>query len=66
MAKNKTQETDKSVYQFLDEFINDEAKREDSKILINLMSEVSGYDAKMWPSIVGFGSYHYVYESGRR
>jgi hypothetical protein len=48
MAKNKTQETDKSVYQFLDEFINDEAKREDSKILINLMSEVSGYDAKMW------------------
>ncbi|MDI9867748.1 DUF1801 domain-containing protein [Flectobacillus roseus] len=66
MAKNKTQETDQSVYQFLDEFINDEAKREDSKILINLMSDVSGYDAKMWgPSIVGFGSYHYVYESGR-
>lgn len=66
MAKNKTQETDKSVYQFLDEFINDEAKREDSKILINLMSDVSGYDAKMWgASIVGFGSYHYVYESGR-
>ena len=66
MAKNKTQETDKSVYQFLDEFINDEAKREDSKILINLMSELSGYDAKMWgPSIIGFGAYHYIYESGR-
>jgi hypothetical protein len=47
MAKNKTQETEKSVYQFLDEFVDNETKREESKILINLMSKVSGYRAKM-------------------
>ncbi len=66
MAKNKTQETEKSVYQFLDEFVDTETKREESKILINLMSEVSGFEAKMWgPSIIGFGTYHYIYDSGR-
>ncbi len=66
MAKNKTLETEKSVSEFLDEFVANETKREESKILIDLMSKVSGYEAKMWgPSIIGFGSYHYVYDSGR-
>lgn len=66
MAKNKTQGTEKSVYQFLDEFVDTETKREESKILINLMKEVSGFEAKMWgPSIIGFGTYHYRYDSGR-
>lgn len=40
-------------------------KREDSFKLLDLFSETSGYEAKMWgPSIIGFGSYHYKYASG--
>ncbi|MCC3372451.1 DUF1801 domain-containing protein [Cohnella sp. REN36] len=40
-------------------------KREDAYRLLDLFTETTGYPAKMWgPSIVGFGSYHYKYESG--
>jgi hypothetical protein len=65
MAKNKTTETESSV----DDFINnvaDETKRNDCFELIKLISKQTALEAKMWgPSIVGFGSYHYKYESGR-
>jgi hypothetical protein len=67
MAKstNKTTETTASVTSFIDA-VADETKRDDSRRLITIMKEVTGYDAKMWgPGIVGFGSYHYKYESGR-
>ena len=64
MAKNKTTKTEKSVDEFINA-INDETKRKDSFQIIKLMQSQTGYDAKMWgPSIVGFGSYHYKYESG--
>ena len=65
MAKNKTTETEVSVYDFIDDFVDNDQKKEDSHQLIKLMSEWSGFEAKMWgPSIIGFGSYHYKYESG--
>ena len=67
MAKNtnKTTETVASVSDFINT-IADEAKRADSFKLTALMEEASGHKAKMWgPAIVGFGSYHYKYESGR-
>lgn len=65
MAENKTKPTDSSVIDFIDA-VNDEEKRDDSRALINLFREVTGDEPKMWgPSIIGFGSYHYVYESGR-
>lgn len=63
-AKNKTQPTTDSV----DEHINaieDSARREDCQKLIELMSEESHRAPIMWGSIVGFGQYHYRYESGR-
>ncbi len=64
MAKNKTTETIANV----DDFINaveDETKRKDSFSLIQLFELQTGLKPKMWgPSIVGFGSYHYKYESG--
>lgn len=64
-AKNKTTETNNSVDGFL-QSVTDETKRTDSVRLVNIMKEVTGYDARMWgPGIVGFGSYHYTYESGR-
>lgn len=67
MAKNtnKTTETEASVANFI-YTIADETQRADSFTLIELMQEASGLPAKMWgPAIVGFGSYHYKYESGR-
>lgn len=65
MAKNKTVETKASVAGFL-KTIKDEKKRKDCSTLIELYSKHLKLEPKMWgTAIVGFGSYHYVYESGR-
>jgi hypothetical protein len=67
MAKstNKTTETNNSVDEFLHS-VADETKRTDSFELVKLMKQHTGFNAKMWGSaIVGFGSYHYKYASGR-
>jgi hypothetical protein len=62
---NKTQPTDGSVTAFL-ATVADERRRADSERLIELMCQVTGEPATMWgPSIIGFGSYHYRYASGR-
>jgi hypothetical protein len=65
MAENKTKPTELSVTAFV-EGITDEARREDARALVKLMRGATGERPKMWgPSIIGFGSYHYKYESGR-
>jgi nucleoid DNA-binding protein len=65
MAKNKTIETRESVAGFL-ATIKDEKRRKDCSAIIDLITEQTGLEPKMWgTSIVGFGSYHYKYESGR-
>lgn len=66
MAKtNKTHETEVSVTDFINSHVESEQKKADSFQLVKLMSEWSGFEPKMWgPTIIGFGSYHYKYESG--
>jgi len=65
MAKNKTTETRASVPGFL-KTIKDDKKRKDISAIIELVTKHTGLEPKMWgASIVGFGSYHYKYESGR-
>ena len=65
MTENKTKESDASVDAFLDAVENDE-RRTDCKTLLNLMAEVTGSEPRMWgSSMIGFGSYHYRYASGR-
>ena len=65
MAELKTKPTDEDVTAFLDG-VEDEKKRQDSYTVLALMEEVTGEEAKMWGgSMIGFGSYHYKYESGR-
>jgi hypothetical protein len=65
MAENKTKQTDASVDNYL-AAIDDEARRKDCEALAELMVKATGLPPKMWgSSIVGFGSYHYKYESGR-
>jgi Domain of unknown function (DU1801) len=65
MAKNKTTETQASVAAFLKK-ISDAKRRKDFSAIIDLVTEHTGFEAKMWgTAIVGFGSYDYKYESGR-
>jgi len=65
MTTNKTTENDSCVTAFLNT-ITDETKRKNSFDLVALFENVSSFKARMWGNaIVGFGSYHYKYESGR-
>ena len=65
MAEMKTKATNESVKDFLNK-ISDEERRADCFQVAKIMEEVTGEKPKMWgPSIVGFGSYHYKYASGR-
>ena len=60
----KTKETDHSVVEFI-EGVESPKKREDAYRLLDLFTETTGFEAKMWgPSIIGFGSYHYKYPTG--
>ena len=64
MAKNKTTVTDSSVEEFINN-VADPKKRIDSLRAIEIYRNITGHNPKMWgPSIIGFGSYHYKYESG--
>jgi len=65
MAENKTKATDAKVDGYLDN-ITDEARRKDCDALSKLMAKATKHPPQMWcSSIVGFGSYHYKYPSGR-
>lgn len=62
---NKTRPTAASPAAFIAKVAN-EQRRKDSQELVGLLEELTGKPPKMWgPSIIGFGSYHYVYDSGR-
>jgi Domain of unknown function (DU1801) len=65
MADNKTKPTRLSVSAFIDA-IMDPTKRADARALVKLMQSAASEKPKMWgPSIIGFGSHHYTYDSGR-
>jgi hypothetical protein len=65
LMANKTQPTTSSVSEFIDSVPN-ERRRDDSRIALAMMQDVSGLEPVMWgPTMVGFGSVHYKYESGR-
>jgi hypothetical protein len=65
MAENKTKATVLSVNDFLVKATDDSTHR-DCETLISLMEKVTGEPAVMWgTAIIGFGNYHYKYESGR-
>ena len=65
MAELKTRRNDGDVEAFLNS-VEDEKRRKDAFAVLDLMKRVTGEEPEMWgASIVGFGSYHYRYESGR-
>lgn len=64
-SENKTKETNASVKDFLNK-VEPEWKKEQAFQLLDMMTQLSGAEAKLWgPSLVGFGNYHYQYDSGR-
>lgn len=65
MAENKTKPTEASVADYL-AAIEDDARRKDCQALVRLMTKASKQKPTMWgTAIVGFGRYHYRYDSGR-
>ena len=65
MAENKTKPTQLKVSDFI-AGIENKVKRDDCRELMKLMAKITGNRAKMWgTAIVGYGKYHYKYESGR-
>ena len=64
MTENKTKATQASVGRYIGSL--PENRRSDAKTLVELMESVSRQEPKLWgKSIIGFGSYHYRYDSGR-
>lgn len=65
MAELKTKKTAASVEQFI-LAVDDETRRDDCFALVELMKSITNEEPAMWgSSIVGFGSYHYIYASGQ-
>jgi hypothetical protein len=66
MAALATQETNKNVSDYIESIEND-TKRNDSKTLIKIMSEITGYEPKIWGDyfIIGFGKYKYKRKNGK-
>ena len=65
MSENKTKPTALSVAAYIDA-LADSTRRSEAKELIQLMQRASGEKPKLWgPSIIGFGTHHYKYDSGR-
>ena len=64
-SQNKTVPTDQSAEQFIDS-VDNEVKRNDSRALLQMMTEITDRPPVMWgSSLIGFGTYHYKYASGR-
>ncbi|WP_291844855.1 DUF1801 domain-containing protein [Maricaulis sp.] len=65
MADNKTQPTDIAPVDFI-AGIEHPTRRADAEALLALMTRITGWEPQMWgPAMIGFGTYHYKYESGR-
>jgi hypothetical protein len=66
LYEQKTKETDHSVIEFIEQ-VEHPRKKEDAYRLLDIFTTTTGHEAKMWgPSIIGFGRYHYTYESGHK
>jgi len=65
MAVNKTVPTKQSVTQFIRD-LDSKQRRDDSKVIMKIMRNITGHRPVMWgDSLIGYGKYHYVYDSGR-
>lgn len=64
MAETKTKPTEVSVDSFIDA-VENPTRRDDARTVLGMMGRITGHEPRMWgPSIIGFGSYRYRYDSG--
>jgi hypothetical protein len=64
MAENKTKPTNISPEDYI-AAVEHPTRRADAEVLLEMMKRITGWEPRMWgPSIIGFGSYDYIYESG--
>jgi hypothetical protein len=64
MAETKTKPTSVSIRSFV-AAVENETRQQDAKALLKLFGKVTGWKAQMWgPTIIGFGAYHYTYDTG--
>lgn len=65
MAENKTQPTTQNIAEFIAS-VDNPARRADAAVLNALFRQITGWQPRLWgPSMVGYGRYHYTYDSGR-
>jgi hypothetical protein len=65
MSSNKTQPTEGDPRIFIAS-VENETRRNDAEIMLGIMEEITGEKPMMWgPSLIGYGTYHYKYDSGR-
>ena len=65
MSTNKTQPTDSDPRDFIAS-VENENRRQDAELMLGIMEEITGEKPVMWgPSLIGYGAYHYKYDSGR-
>jgi Domain of unknown function (DU1801) len=65
MSENKTRPTGISPAEFIAS-VEPERRREEGRILLDLFERTTGWKPRMWgPSMIGYGEYHYKYDSGR-
>lgn len=65
MSTNKTQPTDTDPMDFIAS-VENENRRQDAELMLGIMEEITGEKPVMWgPSLIGYGAYHYKYDSGR-
>ena len=65
MTQNKTQATTQQVNEFIAD-VPHATRQADARVLDAMFQRITGFSPKMWgPTIVGYGQYHYVYDSGR-
>jgi hypothetical protein len=63
-STTKTRPTAVSVDTFI-AAVDNETRRADARVLLKLLRDITGWKPKMWgPTIIGFGAYHYTYDSG--
>jgi hypothetical protein len=65
MSENKTQLTNIKPADFI-ATVEHPVRRKDAEVLLELFERITGWEPRMWgPAIIGFGEYHYKYDSGR-
>ena len=67
MGSIKTHQTQETIKDFIERFVEKPAQKEDAYFLVDFFEKVTGFKAKMWgPSMIGFGSYHYKSDKSKQ